>query len=178
MAGSKTTHTGRFLAWPRGAAGAFGSCARRFFNHLTSYETSIIMLIYEQVQYYDVQIHKFSSSCPPWALPREEIPIHVRISKDVTPLLKSAKVDLPGCLELVDTINLVDHRITGKRLIVNEIGKTKKSDFDYFGIVIATREPFDELKKEIPVNIEFEYNDGKKEDLVQNVRVFPTASGI
>ena len=105
-------------------------------------------------------------------MPREEIPVHVRINKDVTPLLKSVKIDLPSCFKLVDTINMADHRTTNKGIIVNRIGKAKKSNFDYFGIVIATRKPFGELKREIPVGIEFEYNDGKKENLVQNVRVF------
>ena len=119
-----------------------------------------------------MQVHKFSINCPPWALPREEIPIHVKINKDVTPLLKNVKIDLPSCFELVDTINLADHKIKGERITVNEIGKARKSDFDYFGIVIATKKPFTELKKEIPINIEAEYHDGTKENLVQNARIF------
>ncbi len=119
-----------------------------------------------------MQVHKFRVSCPLWALPREEIPIHVRINKDVTPLLKDVKIDLPRYFKLVDTINLTDHKIKDERITVNAIGKARKSDFDYFGIVIATMGPFTELKKEIPINIEFEYNDGTKENVIQNARVF------
>ena len=63
-----------------------------------------------------MQVHKFSINCPPWALPREEIPIYVKINKDVTPLLKNVKIDLPSYFELVDTINLTDHKIKGERI--------------------------------------------------------------
>ena len=40
VARSKTAHMGQFLAWLRGAVGAFGCCAQEFFNHLTSYHPS------------------------------------------------------------------------------------------------------------------------------------------
>ena len=119
-----------------------------------------------------MQLHKFDINCPPWALPREEIPLHVKINKEITALLKNIIIDLPDCFRLVDTINISDRRIENRKIIVSEIGKAKRSDFDYFGVVVATEKPFTELKKEIPINIEFEYHDGTKEHLVQNARIF------
>ena len=119
-----------------------------------------------------MQMHKFDIDCPPWALPREEIPLHVKINKEVTPQLKNVIIDLPDCFRLVDTINIVDYETEHKKIIVNKIGKAERSDFDYFGVVVASEKPFTELKKEIPINIEFEYNDGTKDCFVKYARIF------
>lgn len=119
-----------------------------------------------------MQEHKFNIECPPWALPREEIPLHVKIDKNITPNLKNIKIDLTDCFRLVDRINIARYEKTDNKIIVNEIGKAEKSNFDYFGIIIATKKPFSELKKEIPINIEFEYHNGTKETQVKNARIF------
>lgn len=115
---------------------------------------------------------KIDISIAPWALPREEIPIHIRISKEITPRLKNIKIDLPDCFKLVDMINVVKHNISDNILTIQLIGKAKKSDYDYFGVVIASIEPFQELKKQIPINIEFEYYDGAHEKCIKNARIF------
>lgn len=116
---------------------------------------------------------KFDIHCPSWALPREEIPVHIKINKDITPTLKNVKIDLYDYFELKDTINLMDFEMNNGRIIVTDIGKAKKSNFDYFGIIIATKTLFsDDLKKEIPINVEFEFNDGRKEKSVEYARIF------
>lgn len=113
-----------------------------------------------------------SITCPAWALPREEIPIHIRIPKEITPHLKNTKIDLPDCFKLVDVINVTAHDISNNMVTVQSIGKAEKSDYDYFGIIIASIEPFQELKKQIPITIEFEFDDGTHETCIKNARIF------
>ncbi|MEW6042930.1 MAG: hypothetical protein AB1608_01560 [Thermoproteota archaeon] len=119
-----------------------------------------------------MQVSKFEVTCPKWALPREEIPIHVKIAKDITSKIEKATIDLPDCFELRDTINLSKFAIFDNRIEVHAIGKARKSEFDYFGIVISTKEPFTELKKEIPIKIKFEYNDGRSDESITYARIF------
>ena len=42
--------------------------------------------------------------CPPWALPREEVPIMVKIEKAAAGALSEAVFELPSPLRLADTI--------------------------------------------------------------------------
>ena len=119
-----------------------------------------------------MQRTNFYVRCPTWALPREEIPIHIEINKDITKYLKNIKINLIDDFELIDIINIANHEVKDNTIIINEIGKAKKSDFDYFGIVVATKKLPSELKKEIPINIEFEYHNGTKENMIQNARIF------
>ncbi len=119
-----------------------------------------------------MQVSRFEINCPPWALPREEIPVRVQINKEVTPLLKNAKIDLPDCFELRDTINLANYEMDGRKIIVTSIEKAEKSSYDYFGVIIASIEPFTELRKQIPINIEFEFHNGTKESFTEHARIF------
>lgn len=119
-----------------------------------------------------MQMSKFNIHCPTWALPREEIPVHVKINKEITASLKNVKIDLLDYFELKDTINLTNFKTKNGRVIVNNIGKAEKSKFDYFGIIIATKKPFNDLKKEIPINVEFEFNNRQKEKFVHYARIF------
>lgn len=119
-----------------------------------------------------MQVQEFDVNCPLWALPREEIPLHIKINKAITPLLKHIKIILPTSLQLLDMINIVNYEKKDTEITVSEVGKPKKCNFDYFGIVVATKAPFVELKKEIPIEIKFEYYDGTTKHLAQNVRIF------
>lgn len=119
-----------------------------------------------------MQSQTFDVRCPPWALPREEIPLHVKINKQVTLLIKTSKINLPNSLKLLDLINVTDYYVENNNVIINEVGMAQKSEFDYFGIVVATRNLIPDLKKQIPITIEFEFYDGTKEQIIQNVRVF------
>lgn len=114
----------------------------------------------------------FDVSCPPWALPREEIPLHVKINKEITPLIKNSKIHIPSSLKLLDMINVTSFKKESNKLVISGVGKAKKSSYDYFGIVIATKDLIAELKKEIPINIEFEYHDGTKKQIIKNARIF------
>lgn len=119
-----------------------------------------------------VQISKFDIICPKWALPREDLPIHIKIAKEITPSLKKATIELPDCFELKDTINIDKFEARKDEIDVLLIGKTAKSQYDYFGIIIATKEPFNDLKKEIPIKIQFLFNDGHSEQEVIFARIF------
>lgn len=119
-----------------------------------------------------MQVPKFSIACPKWALPREEIPVHVKIDKSVTRNIKNAILSLPDCFELIDTINISKHDLENNQVVVKNIGKANMSEYDYFGITIATREPFDELKKQIPIDIQFNLLDGTVEKFTTYARIF------
>jgi len=119
-----------------------------------------------------MQVSKFIVTCPKWALPREEIPIHVKLEKSITSKIKNVILTLPDFFQLIDTINLAEHKIEGNQIIVNNIGKANMSEYDYFGIVIATKKPFDELKKQIPINVKFNFLDGKVEEQITYARIF------
>ena len=69
-------------------------------------------------------------------------------------------------------INVTSHKKENNKIIIDGVGKARKSSFDYFVIVIATKDLISELKKEIPINVEFEYYDGKKVQVIQNARIF------
>ena len=119
-----------------------------------------------------MQISKFQITCPTWALPKEEIPIHVKIDKSITKILKNATIHLPDCFKLVDTINLSEYDVQDNKIIITNIGKTSKSEYDYFGITIASKELFDELKKQLPIKIIFTYHDGTSEEHTTHARIF------
>lgn len=119
-----------------------------------------------------MQVSKFSITCPKWALPREEIPVHVKIDKGVTENIKNTVLTLPDCFELIDTINIYERELKNNQVIVKNIGKANMSEYDYFGIIIATKEPFDELKKQIPIEIQFNLLDGTVEKHITYARIF------
>ena len=119
-----------------------------------------------------MQALKYKVTCPRWALPAEEVPIHVQFDKALTPLLQSANVALHESLVFKDFINLTDHECDGRHLAVNSIGRFATSGYDYFGFAVATKAPFRELKRMVPVEIRFNYRDGRSETCTEHVRIF------
>jgi len=112
------------------------------------------------------------ATCPPWALPGEELPMHVRIPKDVTPAIKSARVHLDDSLEVRTVINMPDYVQDGQTLLIRSLNRDSMSDYDYFGVAVATSAPFKELKKEVPILVEFEHIDGTVQKVTGQVRIF------
>ena len=119
-----------------------------------------------------MQVAKFDVRCPPWALPREEVPIQVTIEKTVTEALSEVVFELHESLRLADRINILEWKESNGRLAVKAIDKARRSEYDYFGIVVATKEPFKDLKKEVPVKASFVMKDGSVDTLVTPVRIF------
>lgn len=119
-----------------------------------------------------MQVVKFDVQCPPWALPKEEVPIQVRIEKTVTDSIHHIAIDLPSGLRLVDTINVLKYTESSGQIVIKEIDKARLSEYDYFGVVVATTNPFDDLMKEVPVKTSFFLNDGTADTVVTPVRIF------
>ena len=119
-----------------------------------------------------VQAFKYKVTCPPWALPAEEVPIHVQFDKSITPLLQSVNVSLHESLVFRDFINMAGRECDGRMLTVSSIGKSTMSDYDYFGFAVATTSPFEELKRTVPIKIKFNYHDGTSETYTEHARIF------
>lgn len=119
-----------------------------------------------------MQIAKFDVRCPQWALPKEEVPIQIKIEKTVTDSIAEVVLDIPPGMRLVDTINVADHSESGGKVVVREMGRARLSEYDYFGIVVAASEVFGDLKKELPVKASFHMKNGSTDVLVTPVRIF------
>lgn len=119
-----------------------------------------------------MQVAKFDVRCPRWALPREEVPIKIKIEKATTAALREVVFELPESLRLADTINVLDREERDGRTVVKAIDTARRSEYDYFGIVVATKEPFKDLKKEVPVKASFFMKDGSVDTCVTPVRIF------
>ena len=113
-----------------------------------------------------------TATCPPWALPGEELPLHVRIPKDITPTLKTVRIHLDSSLEVRDVINMPDYVQDGQTLLIRSVNQDSMSEYDYFGVAVATSAPFEALKKEVPVLMEFKHTDGTVDTVTENIRVF------
>lgn len=119
-----------------------------------------------------MQVTKFDARCPQWALPKEEVPIQIKIEKTVTDDVDQIVFDIPPGMRLVDTINVAEHSFSEDHIIVKGINKARLSEYDYFGVVVATSEVFDDLKMELPVRVAFHMKNGSVDSLVTPVRVF------
>lgn len=105
-------------------------------------------------------------------MPREEVPIKVKIEKAVTASLREVVFELPPSLRLADTINVLDSDEREGRMVVKAIDTARRSEYDYFGIVVATKEPFQNLKKEVLVKVSFVMKDGSVDNCATSVRIF------
>lgn len=118
-----------------------------------------------------MQVPGFEITCPRWALPREEIPVHVKMNKHVMRKIDCVRIFLDERLKLADTINVSEYEV-GRTVTVREIGKSARSDYDYFGIVVATKTAPDSLKTQIPIPMDAVYRDGTKERRFAHARIF------
>ena len=118
-----------------------------------------------------MQITKFDITCPRWALPEEELPVHVKIEKESTVKIKDVVIYLPQDLRLADTINIEDYETKDGRMVVRNIGKITSSAYDYFGIVVASKIT-NALKKQIPIHFRFNFHDGTFEEHKTYARIF------
>lgn len=120
---------------------------------------------------------KFDIRCPKWALPEEEIPLHVTIEKSTTVKIKDVEISIPNELRLEDTINLDDYEDKLDHITIRNIGKSESSMYDYFGIVVAAKLT-ESLKRQIPIHIRFNFHDGTYEEYTTYARIFRPLLGV
>ena len=118
-----------------------------------------------------MQVQKFDIIAPPWALPREDIPIHIKMEKDVTSKIKHATVSVPPGMKLNDIINISKYDYNNNQLTVHRCEQTPSSAFDYFGFVVATTELQQELQKTVKIPVVFQYHDGTTDELCAVAKV-------
>lgn len=119
-----------------------------------------------------MQIQKFDVITPPWALPKEDIPIHIKIEKNITPKINYATVVVPSNMKLKDIINISKYEYNNNQLIVYQCGQAPSSNFDYFGFVVATTELQKELQKEVRIPVILQYHDGSIDELRVIAKIF------
>ena len=113
---------------------------------------------------------KIISEIPPWALPQEEITLYVKIKKNLK--ISKITVQLPDCFETKDSINIEKFEQNGNQVNVFDIGKSSLSKYDYFGLTIATREPFDELAVRSKITITLFESDNTESQIETFARIF------
>lgn len=96
---------------------------------------------------------KIKAEIPPWALPREEITFYVKIKKNLT--ISKIIIQIPEYFKIKDFINIEQFKQHKNQIDVLIIGKSSFTNYDYFGITIATKEPFNDLavKSKISINL-------------------------
>ena len=67
--------------------------------------------------------------------------------------ISKIRIQLPDCFEIKDFINIEKLEQNGNQVDVFDIGRSSLSKYDYFGLTIATREPFDELAVQSKITI-------------------------
>ena len=73
---------------------------------------------------------KMHVTISPWALPREEMTLYVKLGKNVD--FVQISITLPECFVVNDFINVIKKDVANNHVSVYEIGRTDMSEFDYF----------------------------------------------
>jgi len=118
----------------------------------------------------DVTTQKLSATIAPWALPREHIPLHIYFDKQVK--FSKIIIKLLESFEIKDKINILDSQETNNSIEVYKIGIAKKSPKNYFGIVISTKKPFDDLAVKCKIDIKLIEENGNEEICTVFAKVF------
>ena len=105
-----------------------------------------------------------------WALPNENIPMHLRIDNDVQ--FDQIIVHLPEDFELVETINISDFNVFGTDVVICSTKKTKSFSGVFFGLVIKYTKIPKKLKISKDLAIEIIKNDKCLISCTMECRVF------
>ncbi len=74
------------------------------------------------------------SDIAPWGLPYEEIPLHIKLKKEI--LFDTIIVHLPDNLDLVEPINIGDYKINQRDIIIHSIKRANLFSDVFFGLVV------------------------------------------
>lgn len=113
---------------------------------------------------------KLETEIPQWALPREDITLYIKLEKDVE--FSKIIVTLPDCMELKDTVNVIESNRTENAIEITEIWRSPSTKKDYFGLVIASKEPFNELAIQTEIKIKLIEKNREESDHVAYARIF------
>ncbi len=118
----------------------------------------------------DVSSDKIIVEIPPWALPKEQITFYVKLQKGL--LFSKILISLPDCMDVEGTINVDNMKSLENTLEILDIGRSKLSKYDYFGITISSKEPFDELAVQSKIPIKLIEPDNTETKLYTYARIF------
>ena len=116
------------------------------------------------------RVSKIETFIAPWALPNEEVPLHININKTVP--YSKILVEVPDHCIVRELINVVSYDKKHKKLEINEIGKNPLAKTDHFGVIMAFDKIFDELAVEIPIQITLMEENGKSKTVATKARIF------
>jgi len=117
-----------------------------------------------------LQQSKIETNIPPWALPREDITLYIKLEKTMD--FSKVVVILPDCMELKDMINVIDSNRSEDNVEVLKIWRSPSMGTDYFGLVIASKEPFQELATQPEIKIKLIEKNGYEHDHIAYARIF------
>ena len=113
---------------------------------------------------------KISVEIPPWALPKEEITFYVKLIKGLD--FSKIQITLPECMDLKGRINITTFHHSDNKIEILDIGRSKFSKYDYFGITIATNKLFDALAVQSKISIVLVETSGNQINIHTYVRIF------
>lgn len=107
---------------------------------------------------------------PRWALPRENIPVHIEWQNDIN--YDEIRIRKPDDFNFIDFLNVECVKISGNLAIINRVIKSSLiNTITYFGFSICSTGIYDELKVAKTISIEFlqkRYHYGIVESFCQN----------
>lgn len=89
----------------------------------------------------------------PWALANEQFPIHLIWKPEAN--FHRIEIDLPEELNLNEVLNVQNFSIENSKIIIKS---TDLLSPDYFSLILESKEIFDELKKQLQINVRFLFN--------------------
>lgn len=113
---------------------------------------------------------KIFTEIAPWALPKEEITLYVKLKKN-TPFSKIS-INLPTCLEIKGYINVNKYKQNKNNLDIFDIGRSSVSKHDYFGVIVASIEPSKELAVKSKISVTLTEESGKLTEVETYARIF------
>ena len=118
----------------------------------------------------DLVKSKLSVDIASWALPKEELTLYVKLQKKIS--FSKISVNIPTCLEIKDFINVSKHEQNENTLSVLDIGRSSVSKYDYFGVIVASTEPFEELAVKSKISVTLTEENGEVTTTETYARIF------
>lgn len=107
----------------------------------------------------------------PWTLPRENIPIHLKLPKDVS--FDEIHIEIPNDFRFVDFLNVEEVKIMGQIAKIIKIIKPKSVDTPhYFGFVVTSTVIPNKLKIARNIMVKIRHNNKVVDKLKLNARIF------